>query len=101
MPSKRARLWTKMEARAKDEWARKFTPWKLLVCIGVVVFAGYQLYQWFVIGRIYSRGVGGAHYISYAEHPVRFAFAALIYISAFLLFGCGSVMVLLQKFSRR
>ena len=87
-----------MDARAKDQLIRKLAPW---ICVSLAVFAGYQLYEWFAVGRMYSRGPGGSHYISYAEHPAWFTYLAVIYVSAFLLFGCGSLVMLIGKFRRR
>ena len=46
-------------------------------------------------------GTGPEHYVSYAEHPVLFTYAAVIYVSAFLLFGCGSLIMLINKIRRR
>jgi len=89
-----------MDARTRNQ-PGKITPWKVLVCIAIAIFAAYQLYEWYETGRIYARRLGPEHYVSYAEHPVLFTFAAVIYVSAFLLFGCGSLVVLINKIRRR
>jgi hypothetical protein len=89
-----------MNARAGNQ-SGQLTPWKILVCIGIAIFAAYQLYEWYETGRIYARRSGPEHYVSYAEHPVRFTYAAVIYVSAFLLFGCGSLVMLINKIRRR
>jgi hypothetical protein len=88
-----------MDARNRNQ-PGKVTPWKVLVCVAIAIFATYQLYEWFETGRIYARWYGPEHYVSYAEHPVLFTFAAVIYVSAFLLFGCGSLVMLINKIRR-
>jgi hypothetical protein len=79
----------------------QLTPWKILVCIGIAIFAAYQLYEWYETGRIYARKFGPEHYVSYAEHPVLFTCAAVIYVSSFLLFGGGMLVMLINNIRSR
>jgi hypothetical protein len=89
-----------MDARTRNR-PGKVTPWKVLVCIAIAIFAAYQLYEWYETGRIYARRYGPEHYVSHAENPVLFTYAAVIYVSSFLLFGCGSLIMLINKIRRR
>ncbi len=89
-----------MNARAGNP-SGKLTPWTILVCIAIAIFAAYQLYQWYETGRIYARKFGPEHYVSHAEHPVLFTCAAAIYVSSFLLFGGGLLVMLINKIRRR
>jgi hypothetical protein len=50
---------------------------------------------------MYYRGIGGGNYVSYAEHPARFTYAAIAYLSSFLLFGGGSLAMLIGKLRQR
>jgi hypothetical protein len=34
-----------MDAKARNQ-PGKVTPWKVLVCIAIAIFAAYQLYEW-------------------------------------------------------
>jgi hypothetical protein len=79
----------------------KVTPWKIAVCVAIGLFAAYQLYEWYDTGRIYARKYGTEHYVSYAEHPGLFSFAATIYVLAFLLFLVGPLIMLANKIRRR
>jgi hypothetical protein len=88
-----------MDARTGNQPA-KVTPWKVLVCVAIAIFAAYQRYEWYETGRIYARRSGPEHYVSYAEHPVLFTYASVIYVSAFLLFGCGSLIMLINRIRR-
>jgi hypothetical protein len=89
-----------INARAGNQ-SGKLTPWKILVCIAIAIFAAYQLYEWYETGRIYARKFGPEHYVSYAEHPVLFTCAAAIYVSSFLLFGGGLLLMLIHNIRRR
>ena len=88
-----------MNSRAGNQ-SGKLAPWKILVCIAIAISAAYQLYEWHETGRIYARKFGAEHYVSYAEHPVLFTYASVIYVSAFLLFGCGSLIMLINRIRR-
>jgi len=49
-----------INARAGNQ-SGKLTPWKILVCIAIAIFAAYQLYEWYETGRIYARKFGPEH----------------------------------------
>lgn len=89
-----------MNSRAGNR-SGKLAPWKILVCIAIAIFAACQLYEWHETGRIYARKFGSEHYVSYAEHPVLFTCAAVIYVSSFLLFGGGLLVMLINSIRRR
>jgi hypothetical protein len=81
--------------------AREPVTWHYLVGIAITLFAAFQLYEWYSSGQLYYRSFFGGSYVSYAEHPGKFIFSAIVYVSVVLFFGGGLFYTLTGKLSRR
>jgi hypothetical protein len=80
--------------------AREPARWHYLLAIAIVMFAAFQLFEWYSIGQLYYRKIASGTYVSYAEHPGEFTFAAIVYVSGLAFFGGGLLYTLLGKLPR-
>jgi hypothetical protein len=81
--------------------ARKPATWRYLIGIAIALFAADQLHEWYSIGQMYYRSIGGGTYVSYTEPPGKLIFVAIVYLSALLLFGGSLLYTLIGNLPRR